>query len=162
MVTLTYLLTCSMEKSPWEANRFSASQEIPRILWNPKVHYRIRKCPPPVPILSQLDPFHTHTAHYLKIYLNIILPSTFGFPKWPLTLRWEFTLVVRLQLTLPILQFVYCGKHRLKCVGGASSAGEKRPECEPGCSPPSNSKVKTACNFTSHYMPSWRGTWLSQ
>ena len=30
----------SMEYSPsWEANRFSASQEIPRILWNRKVHY---------------------------------------------------------------------------------------------------------------------------
>jgi hypothetical protein len=36
---LTYLLTYFMDQSPsWEANRFSASQEIPRILWNPKVH----------------------------------------------------------------------------------------------------------------------------
>jgi hypothetical protein len=49
---ITYLLTHSTKQSPsWEANRFAASQ-ILRILWNPKVHYRIHKCPPPVPNLS--------------------------------------------------------------------------------------------------------------
>ena len=33
-----YLPIYSMEQSPsWEANRFSASQEVPRPLWNPKV-----------------------------------------------------------------------------------------------------------------------------
>ena len=43
------LRTYSTEQSPsWEANRFSASQEIPRVLWNPKVHYRSQKCLPPV------------------------------------------------------------------------------------------------------------------
>jgi hypothetical protein len=42
-----------MEQSPsWEANRFSASQEIPRILWKPKVHNRVYKCPQPVLIVS--------------------------------------------------------------------------------------------------------------
>ena len=31
----------SMQQSPSEANQFAACQEIPRILWNLKVHYHI-------------------------------------------------------------------------------------------------------------------------
>jgi len=50
-----------MEPSPSsEANRFSASQEVSRILWNQEVvQYRVRKCLPPVPILSQIIPVHS-------------------------------------------------------------------------------------------------------
>jgi hypothetical protein len=73
-----------MEQSPsWEANRFAAGQEIPRILWNP-----IHKCPPPVCILSQLNLVNTSTSSFLKIRINIILPSTPGSPQWPLYLRY--------------------------------------------------------------------------
>jgi len=64
----------SVEQSHfWEANRFVAGQEFPRILWNPKVHYRIHNYPPPVPILSQHDPVHTPTSHFLKSYIEVVI-----------------------------------------------------------------------------------------
>jgi len=43
---LPLALANSVENSPfWETNRFSASQEIPCILWSLKIHYRIYKRP---------------------------------------------------------------------------------------------------------------------
>ena len=50
------ILTYSMEQSPLEADWFAASQEIPRISRNPKVHYRTHKRPPPVSILGEPNP----------------------------------------------------------------------------------------------------------
>jgi hypothetical protein len=61
------------QSSSWEANRFVASQENPGILLNPKVHYCIHNCSPPV--------------SFLKMHANIILPPTPGSPQWSLSLR---------------------------------------------------------------------------
>jgi hypothetical protein len=62
----TLALTHSlMELSPsWEAANCAATQEFPRILWNPKVHY---KTPSLVPILSQIDPVHTTPSYLSKL-----------------------------------------------------------------------------------------------
>ena len=38
-------------------------------------------------IRSQFDPLHTPTSHFLNINPNIILPSTPGYSKWSLSLR---------------------------------------------------------------------------
>ena len=80
-------LTNSMEQSPsWEANRFSGTQETPRIVLNPKVHYLIYKSPSPVPILSQINSVEARLSHFSKFHFNIILPSTSGSSKWSLYL----------------------------------------------------------------------------
>ena len=70
----------------WEANWFAASQEIPRISRNPKVHYRTHKRPPPVSILGQPNPIHIPTSHLLQIHPNIIHPSMPRSPQWSLSL----------------------------------------------------------------------------
>ena len=65
----------------------ATSQAIPRMFWNLKVPHRTHNRPPPLPILSQLHPVPTTSSHFLKIHLNIILPSTSGSPQWSLSLR---------------------------------------------------------------------------
>jgi len=77
-----------MAQSPSsEANWFAASQEIPRISRNPKVHYRTHNRLPTVSILGQPNPVHIPTSHLLEIHPNIIHPSTPMSPQWSPSLR---------------------------------------------------------------------------
>jgi hypothetical protein len=38
------LTECTERNPSWEATSISAGQEIPRLWWNPKFHYRVHKC----------------------------------------------------------------------------------------------------------------------
>ena len=79
-----------MVQSPsWAANWSAASQEIPRISRNPKVHYRTHKPPPTVPILGQPNPVHyPHPTSWrfiliLFTHLRLGLPSGLFPPGFP-------------------------------------------------------------------------------
>ena len=53
-----------------------SNQEIPHILQNTKVLYRIHNSPPPFLILSQINPVHVSPSLFLKTRFNIIFSST--------------------------------------------------------------------------------------
>jgi hypothetical protein len=54
-----------------EANSHSACKEIPRLLWSPKVHYRVHKSSPLVPVLGQMHPAHIFPPYFLKFFLML-------------------------------------------------------------------------------------------
>ena len=102
----TYLLTpwsrVLLEKPPgWAAN-----QEIPRILWNPKVHYCTHKRPPTVPILSQLHPVPPplptswRSILILSSHLHLGLPNGLLPSGFPTKILWT-TLPSSIRATCP-------------------------------------------------------------
>jgi hypothetical protein len=73
--TLTYKswLLCSSilsnftELSPAsEATNYAATQEVLKILWNPKVHYRVHNSTPLVPILRHITAVHTNPFYQIQ------------------------------------------------------------------------------------------------
>ena len=82
----TYLLTpCSTAL----LEKLTGVQPVKKFppFYGPKVSLAHSQDPSTFPILSDTDPVHAFTSHFLKIRHNIIVRSTPGFCKWPLFLR---------------------------------------------------------------------------
>jgi hypothetical protein len=99
---LTEICYClaSWGKSPSsEANSLSVSKEVPRLLWNPRAHYRVHNSLPLVPILIQMNPVHNFPT---SIHSNIILPTT------PRSIKTDFGAhrlhIQRVPRALPVLR----------------------------------------------------------
>jgi hypothetical protein len=84
-----HTLTKAMGLSPsWEVASCAATQEFPKILWNPKVRYGVQKIPPLVPILRHIGsiqpyPISLRSILLLFTHLRLRLPSGLfpsGFP----------------------------------------------------------------------------------
>jgi hypothetical protein len=68
--------------SSWEAANIATTQELPSILWSPKVHHYVYKCPPLVSILSQIKPSHPISLRSILIsstHLRLVLPMVSFF-----------------------------------------------------------------------------------
>jgi hypothetical protein len=67
----THLAVLTNQLTPWRQN--------------PKVHHPINNSPPPVPILSQVNPLHTPPTNLPKVHSDPILPSMPWSSKWSLS-----------------------------------------------------------------------------
>jgi hypothetical protein len=155
-----------MEQSPsWETNSRSAGREIPCFLWNPEVHYRAHKSPPPVSILSQMNPIHTFISErstlILSSHLRLGLPSDFSLqvsrPKFcthcspPYSCHlprpfhpWQSHYLDNILWRVQIFSSSPVASRSNDCRG--FFPGVKRSTRSAGLPPPSSAKVKNACS----------------
>jgi hypothetical protein len=94
---VTSKVTNFMELSPsWEAVSCAATQELPSILWNPKVHYRVHMSPSVLyPEPDRSSPYHLHPVSLrsiliLSTHLRLSLPSSLFLSGSPTNILYSF------------------------------------------------------------------------
>jgi hypothetical protein len=99
-------LTNSMEPSPnWEVDSRSAAQELPEIVWNPKLHYHVYKTPTQIPIMCQFIPLHPVPLSSISIlfyHLFLSLPSGLFPSAFPTKTLYVFLFPPCVPYALPI------------------------------------------------------------
>jgi hypothetical protein len=75
------LRTNYLNLSPWERKGISVCQEIPRPLWNSKLHYHVHKGPPLIPFQKQVNPVHNSTSYFIKIRFKLFSRLLIGNTK---------------------------------------------------------------------------------
>jgi hypothetical protein len=98
-----------MELSPSSvAGSHADTQELPNILCNPKVHYRVHKCHPVVPIM--INAFHTTPSYFSTTHFNIVHPPTSRSSQWSLS----FLLSHKYHICIPLPPhscYMFCKAH---------------------------------------------------
>jgi hypothetical protein len=98
-----------MEQRPsWEANSFCASQEIPRILWNPEIYSRIHKSPPPVPITV------SNNLTFYVLYMNGLMTTVKRQSEHvALIIIKKDTVWVVVTVFHSLIMFIYCSVYNI-------------------------------------------------
>jgi len=78
-----YVINNPQQSPSSEADSHSAIQEIPHLLWNPKLHYRVHKGQLLVPIMSQMNSVQTFSSISLRSVLILSSHLRLGLPNGP-------------------------------------------------------------------------------